>query len=47
MNINPAPARSFVLKDPKNTEETVSSESDRGEFRYLIHFGGGGGEGPQ
>ena len=36
------------MKDPKkSTEETVSSESDRGEFSYLIQFGGGGGEGPQ
>lgn len=50
LNINPAPAWPFVLKAPqKSTEETVSSESGRGEFSYLIHLGvgGGRGEGPE
>lgn len=43
LNINgdPSPAVCFE-NPPKNTEETVSLESDRGEVSYLIHFGGKG-----
>lgn len=46
LNTDPAPAWPFVLKatpPPPSTEETVSSESDGGEYSYSTRFSGEGG----